>query len=303
MERKACSTTISNNEVFEFLRKYGRNTNSFLLAYGGCDWFKWEAPQGLVAYVCKGHTCVIAGDPLCAPEDAPAVLEAFSHHVGSKYRIMLTLASCWLITQLKLKGYGALEICRDPFFDLGNWKPRGNRAKKIRSAVNLARRTGITISAYRPSERRDLHLEQEMQNCAKVWLASQRGFTIRFFSAIRPLECAEEKYYFIAWHEGRLVGLVTCSPIYARNGWFIEDILRQPQAPYGTTELLITTTLQSLREEGFDVATLGPTPFVELETDIKHPQRKLLLRIVLILLRPFYNFRGVVHFRKKFAPT
>ena len=134
-----------------------------------------------MAYVRRGHTCVIAGDPLCAPENTPAVLEAFSHHMGNQYRIMLTLASGWLINQLKQTGYGAIEIGRDPFFDLGNWKPRGNRAKKIRSAVNLARRTGLTVSAYRPSERRDLHLEQEMQNCAKAWLASQRGFTIRFF--------------------------------------------------------------------------------------------------------------------------
>lgn len=142
-----------------------------------------------------------------------------------------------------------------------------------------------------------------MQNCAKAWLASQRGFTIRFFSAVRPLECAEEKRYFIARHEGRLVGFVTCSPIYARNGWFIEDILRQPQAPYGTTELLITTALESLREERFDVATLGLAPFVDLETDIEHPGRTRLLQMILIVLRPFYNFRGVVHFRRKFAPS
>ena len=99
------------------------------------------------------------------------------------------------------------------------------------------------------------------------------------------------------------MGLVTCSPIYARNGWFIEDILRQPQAPYGTTELLITTALESLREEGFDVATLGLAPFVDLETDTEHPGRTRLLHIILIVLRPFYNFRGVVHFRRKFAPT
>jgi lysylphosphatidylglycerol synthetase-like protein (DUF2156 family) len=67
--------------------------------------------------------------------------------------------------------------------------------------------------------------------------------------------------------------------------------------------LLITTALESLREEGFDVATLGPAPFVDLETDIEHPGRTRLLRIILIVLRPFYNFRGVGHFRRKFAPN
>ncbi len=303
MKQRNVSMAVSNNEILAFLRRFGRNTNSFLLAYGGCEWFRSDTPPGLVAYVRSGRTCVIAGDPLCAPEDTVAVLQTFSQHMGSHYRIMLTLVSGWLVTQLRQAGYGAIKIGSDPFFDLGNWRPRGNLAKKVRSAVNLARRTGVTVSAYRPAERRDLRLEQEIQDCAKAWLATRRGFTIRLFSVIRPLECAEKKRHFVAWHGGRLVGFVTCSPIYARNGWFIEDIVRRPEAPYGTTELLITTALQSLREDGFSVATLGVAPFVDLETDFEHPGRTRLQRVILIALRPFYNFRGYIHYRKKFAPS
>jgi len=303
MGQKAFLTSVSKEDLFEFLQKYGHNTHSFLLAYGECDWFRCDTPPGLVACVLRGHTCVVVGDPLCEPEHAAAVLDALSQRIGKRYRIMLTLASAWLVTQLRQIGYGAVEIGRDPFFDLGSWKPRGNRTKKIRSAVNLARRTGVTVSAYYPSQKRDLHLEREMLSCAKAWLESQRGFTIRVLSEVRPLESAGERRYFIARHKGRLVGLLTCSPIYARNGWFIEDVLRLPQAPYGTSESLIGTALESLREEGFDIATLGPAPFVDLETDTEHPGRTRLLRAILTVLRPFYNFRGVAHFRRKFAPT
>jgi phosphatidylglycerol lysyltransferase len=246
---------------------------------------------------------VVAGDPLCAPEDTLPVLKAFSRWAGSQYRIALVLVSNWLVPLFKEAGYGTIEVGSDPFFDLQTWRPRGDRAKKVRSAVNLARRSGVTISAYQVTEGRELQLEEKLKVCAEAWLTGQRGFTIRFFSAMRPLEWAEEKLYFAAWHQGRLIGFVTCSPIYARNGWYIEDIIRCPEAVYGTTELLITTAFESLRQEGFSVATLGLSPFANSRPDTEHPGRARVLTFILTALAPFYNFRGLQHYKKKFAPS
>jgi len=303
MGEKVLSTAVSEEEIFGFLRQFGRNTNSFLLAYGGCEWFRSDNPSGLVAYVRSGHTCVVAGDPLCASEDTLAVLQAFSRHVGNRYRIALLLVSGWLLPQLKQAGYGAIEVGSDPFFDLKRWAPRGDRAKKVRSSVNLARRSGVTVSVYRPAKGRDPQLELEMEACANAWLTGRQGFTMRFFSAQRPLEWAKEKRFLLAWHERRLVGFVTCSPIYARDGWYIEDIVRRPEATYGTTELLITSALESLCEEGFSMATIGISPFANLSHDPQHPGRMRVICIALAALRPFYNFRGLQHYRKKFAPS
>jgi phosphatidylglycerol lysyltransferase len=213
------------------------------------------------------------------------------------------LASSWLVPQLKQAGYGAIEVGSDACFDLATWRPRGDRAKKVRSAVNLARRLGVTVSPYQLAKSRDLYLEQELQACAEAWLAGRRGFALQFFSAVRPLESAEEKRYFLARHGGRVVGFVSCSPIYARNGWYIEDIVRRPEAVYGTTELLITTALESLREEGFSLATLGISPFANRNPDIEHPARMRVLGAMLAALSPFYNFRGLQHYKKKFAPS
>jgi len=159
MERGNLSNAVREEDIFAFLRQFGRNTNSFLLAYGGCEWFRSDKPPGLVAYVRNGRTCVVAGDPLCAPEDTLAVLQAFSRYVGDRYRVALLLVSGWLIPQLKQAGYGAIEVGSDPCFDLERWAPRGDRTKKVRSAVNLARRSGVTVSVYRPAKERNLQIE------------------------------------------------------------------------------------------------------------------------------------------------
>ena len=93
VERGNLSNAVREEDIFAFLRQFGRNTNSFLLTYSGCEWFRSDEPPGLVAYIRNGHTCVVVGDPLCAPEDTLAILQAFSRHVGDRNRVALLLFS------------------------------------------------------------------------------------------------------------------------------------------------------------------------------------------------------------------
>jgi len=146
-------------------------------------------------------------------------------------------------------------------------------------------------------------VEEEIEWCAEAWLRERGGFTFRLFSQLRPLDGAEEKRYFIARQDGRMTAFVACSPIYARSGWYIEDIIRVPGAAYGTTELLVTTALDCLRDEGYSMATLGLSPFADLRRDEHHPGRTRVLGAILAALGPFYNMRGYQHYKKKFAPT
>ena len=294
---------VSREEVFAFLRRFGRNTQSFVLAYGGCDWFQSADPPGLVAYVRSGHTCVVGGDPLCDPEDAPAVLQAFARSIARGRRIAIVLASSWTVPQLNLLGYGAIAVGSDPFFDLEAWRPRGERGQRIRSAPNRARRRGVTVSSYQPTKGRDPRAEAELQACLRAWLTARPGLMVRFFSAVQPLEWPEEKRYFCAWQGGHMVAFVVCSPIYARHSWLIADIVRRPDTVHGATEWLITTAFESLRREGVKVATLGLSPLQNLPADSQHPLRVQTLRAVAATLRPFYNFRGMRQYKRKFAPS
>ena len=294
---------VTTEEVFAFLRRFGRNTNSFVLAYGGFDWFRSDDPPGLVAYASSGRTCVVGGDPLCAPEDTPAVMRAFARHVGVRRRLAVIMTSSWTLPSLKSLGFGAICVGSDPFFDLDTWGPRGDRGKPVRSAANRARRRGVTVSTYEPVRGRDLIVEAELRACVDAWLAGRQGFPMRFFSAVRPLEFADQKRYYCAWQEGRMAAFVACSPIYARNGWLVEDIVRRPDAASGVTEVLVKTAFQSLRRHGFKVATLGLSVFENPPADGAQSGRMRTLRAVGAALGPFYNFGGMRHYRKKFVPS
>lgn len=123
-----------------------------------------------------------------------------------------------------------------------------------------------------------------------------------------PFRHAAHKRFFTARDaEGRLVGLLAASPIPARDGWYLEDVLRQPDAPPGTTNLLIVAAFRILGEEGAGVATLGTCPLAtDGEVNIRAGGHRLVesaLRITATRLGSFYNFAGVRSFKAKFVPS
>ncbi len=294
---------IADAELFSFLRRFGRNTNAFLLSYGGYRWFRIVAPPGLIGYVQRGRTLVVAGDPLCAPDDAAAVLAAFARAVGPQRRIALILVSAWLIPTLRSLGYGTIRVGSDPVFALARWAPRGNQAKGVRNPTNRARRAGVVITAYQVGAPPDTRFADALRACTAAWLRTRRALPLRFLTDCRPLAHAAARRYFLAHHEDRLVGFVACSPIYGRDGWYLEDVIRHPDAPYGVAELLITGALAALRAEGATMATLGIAPLVEPDPTRCPPTRRLASQLFRLAAAPFYNIRGLARFKTKFAPS
>lgn len=294
---------IEDAELFAFLSRFGRNTNAFLLSYGGYRWFKTAAPPALIGYTDHGRTTMVVGDPLCAPDDARAVITAFVCALGPRRRIAFVLASAWLVPTLHALGYGTIRVGSDPCFDLARWAPRGNRAKGVRNPANRARRAGVSIAPYRTDRGRDQRQEAALHDCATAWLQARRAMPLRFLIDCQPLRHATARRYFLARHAGQVVGFVACSPIYGRAGWYLEDVIRHPDAPYGVTELLVVSALAALREEGATMATLGIAPLFEPDPDRGPLVRRVMGQLFCLAARPFYNIRGLARYKAKFAPS
>jgi phosphatidylglycerol lysyltransferase len=101
------------------------------------------------------------------------------------------------------------------------------------------------------------------------------------------------------------VGFTVLSPVAARNGWLVEQIVRGVRAPNGTAELLIDTAMRAVATDGAVYATLGLSPLSERANipGIAQPMwLDLLLRWVRVHGRRFYNFEGLDAFKAKFNP-
>src|SRR5207249_7276618 len=137
--------------------------------------------------------------------------------------------------------------------------PRGDSAKKLRAGVNQAHRAGVEVEMI--PDGIDESLKRETARLCMHWLDTRRaGTTFGWLVALDPFLHSEYKKYFAARLNGRLIGFLAASPIPARKGWYLEDVLQEPDAPRGTATLLVFEALTKLKLEGVDLATLGTSP-------------------------------------------
>jgi phosphatidylglycerol lysyltransferase len=103
-----------------------------------------------------------------------------------------------------------------------------------------------------------------------------------------------ERRFFAATQGETLVGFLSMVPVFARDGWFVEDLVRSPEAPNGTAELLIDAAMRAAAAEGSGYLTLGLAPLAGTVGPW--------LRIARRTGGPLYDFRGVHAFKAKLRP-
>src|SRR5690242_11322867 len=292
-------------DLLRLYQLYGYNAHALVSITRGIR--LWTCSKGAVAYNEFGRVWLVPGDPLASAEHLALVSKRFLRKAAGEQRIVgFVPATEQFAKHGRELGLRAIKIGAAPYFDLTTWAPRGDRAKKARAGVNQARRAGVRVTEVVEI---DDQLVRETACLCKSWLTTRRS-EIRFewLFTVDLFQHKEQKRYFTARDaNGKLVGFLAASPIPARNGWYLEDVLRSKHAPSGTTDLLVVEVLESLKREGAKLATLGTAP-MSMEGTVSpeiHTNRVLskVTRMIATCFSLFYNFGGVSRFKTKFAPS
>ena len=294
-------------DLFRFYQLHGYNAHALVgIATGTRVWICTEA-EGAVAYNEFGKVWLVPGDPLASVENLAKVVDRFLQKAHAEGCVVGFLpATEQFAKQSSEIGLRAIKIGSAPYFDLATWAPRGDRAKKARAGVNQARRAGVQVSEV---TKVDESLIRETACLCKSWLTTRRS-AIRFewLFTVDLFQHKDKKRYFTARDaNGRLVGFLAATPIPARDGWYLEDVLRSKRAPNGTTDLLVVEVLDSLKQSGAKVATLGTA--LMAADGVADPDihvSAVLSTVAWLIARCssiFYNFDGVRRFKAKFAPS
>lgn len=297
------ATESASERRLRLVTQHARNGLALLTLYDG--WRYFEAPdiEGFIAFELHRHVAVACGDPVCAEPDLPRLMLAFAQHCTARgWRFTFVGAGAGVGKLAADLGFNVVKVGEEALFDLSRPSLSGRAAKKARSAINLARRSGIVVEEYR---RRSPAIDAEILEVADEWLQTRPGPPMAFLLRSRPLAQREHKRIFTASHGGRIVGVLTCAPAPGRNLLCVEELARRHNAPYGTSELLIETARQAAREDGVTLFSLGVAP---LQGATRQPYGRFwLLRTLFALcygrLNFVYGFRSLNHFKKKFGPT
>lgn len=304
-ERRRRRTPDPTGELLRLQTLYGYNPHSLVSIAPGAQ--LWSTPDldGAIIYGEFGRVWLAAGDPLAAAADTAELAKQFTAFAHRKNRVVAFVPTTAAFAQQVVPEYfSAVKVGASPYFELQKWNPRGDAAKKMRAGVNQAQRAGVIVERIIGV---DDGLQRETAELCLNWLGSRRSATtFGWLVALDPFLHLEYKRYFAARIEGRMVGFVSASPIPARKGWYLEDVIRAPDAPSGTATLLVAEALKAFKSEGVALVTLGTAPLATAGGDEVPCEGRLVTRTLDLASRrlsAFYNFEGLRRFKGKFVPS
>ncbi len=284
--------------------RYGRNATAFQILNPGLS--LWFAPQGnaVVGYVTSSGFRVVAGCPICPPEDIPAIAAAFEHDTYAVHkRVCYFGAQHHLVAKLRQqRPIATMLLGAQPTWNPQNWPDIVRRKASLRGQLARARNKHVTIASQ---DTRMATTYPHLRACLNQWLETRKLPPMHFLIEPDTLQCLQDRRVYIARRAEVLVGFLVASPVPLRNGWLIEQIIRGHDAPNGTSELLLDAAMRDTAADGATYLTLGLSPLSRRAGIPRWPE-PIWLRIVLAWVRlhgqRFYNFDGLDAFKAKALP-
>jgi len=292
--------------VLGLLERYGVAATSFQILEPGYHY--WFAPdeEGVVAYVEAGRYRVVAGAPVCTPMAQASLAVAFVTASGEADRRVVFVGVDDADLRRLQAGIGALDsvvIGEQPEWCPADYQLEIPERRTLRAQVNRARKKGVRVRRVMPDELAHAPgaLRASIERVLDRWLASRTAGVLRFMVDLAPFSFPERRRYYLAERGDESIGFLAAVPVYGRDGWFFEDVIRVPDAPNGTAELLIHTALLDAKSQGDRFVTLGVSPLAGLEPQATSRRQRALLRGAR-WLRALYNFDGLRRFKARFRP-
>jgi hypothetical protein len=249
------------------------------------------AGDGFVAYSDTGRAWVALGEPVAPPDRIAAVAEEFIAAAAEAGRRVRFFA---LEDPAAVPGLRSVAIGEQPMWRPAEWPTTVAGARSLREQLRRARAKGVAVRELVPSDL-DAAQRRRLEELAGRWQRSRSMAPMRFAVTVDLFGHAGERRYFVAERGEATVGALVAVPIHARDGWLLEDLLRDPAAPNGTTELLFDAAMRSLAAAGAEILSMGMAP---LSGSVPWP-----LRVARATTRWLFDFDGLRRFKAKLRPA
>lgn len=283
--------------VLTAVQRYGYNVTAFQVLEPG--FLYWFAPDGAgaVAYVDTGGAWVAGGAPLAPGEKLAEVAQRFMEAAAASGR-----RACFVAVEQRFLDAAqglrmeALQIGEQPVWDPQRWPEITKGSRSLREQLRRARAKGVSIELLEPEALADAGsaVRGQVEQLLRAWLSARNMAPLGFLVQLHVFSYVTERRCFVARHHDRVIGFLGMIPVYARGGWFIEDFLREPTAPNGTSEMLIDAAMQAAARDGARFVTLGLSPLAGTALPA--------LQWVGRLGSALYDFTGLRAFKAKLKP-
>jgi phosphatidylglycerol lysyltransferase len=286
-------TDGTRQRMLALLRKFGWNVTSFqILEPGFSYWFLGD--DACVAYVDTGRAWVVAGAPIASPNRLAQVAHAFVAEAhGRQKRVAFFATEPRFATDV---GMDSILIGQQPIWSPGEWNSILDGVKSLREQVRRASSKQVVVRRLTPDATSSSWVmdQRAAEALMTEWIGAKSIPALGFLVALHPFSFCNERRYYVATRGSSHVGFAAVTPVFGRDGWFIENLIRSHDAPNGTIESLVDATMRDAAASGSDFVTLGLAPLAGAVVPWLRAARKF--------GSVFFNFSGLEAFKAKFRP-
>jgi phosphatidylglycerol lysyltransferase len=261
-----------------------------------------ESGTAFIMYGVEGHSWVVLGDPVGAPEEKTELVWRFrelcDRHGGWPvfYEVGPDNLPLYLDLGLSLLKFGEAARVRLADFSLD-----GSAHKEFRYVHNRLEKAGCTFAVI-AAEHVPAVLP-ELKQISDAWLQEkhtrEKGFSLGFFEP----DYLSQFPAAVVHRAGTIVAFANLW-LGADKEELSPDLIRYlPQAPPSVMEYLLIHLMLWGKHEGYHWFSLGMAPLSGLEAHALAPLWSKLGAFVFRHGEHFYNFHGVRQFKEKFDPV
>jgi len=276
--------------LYRAVRAHGRDAVAFQgLEPGLAAWLDGDAA---VAYADTGGAWIAAGGPHAPLARRPEVAARFVAAARAAGR----RASWFAVDEAApWPGFARLRLGQQPVWDPRAWPATLAAHRGLREQLRRARAKGVRVRRVDAAEvAAGTPLRAALDQLTAAWLAARHMEPMGFLVTLVPFARADDHRYYLAERAGRPVAFLAAVPVPARDGWFLEDLIRGGDAPNGTAESLVDAALRDLAADGVGYATTGLAP---LAGDVPGWMRALGRAGGAL-----YDFDGLYRFKRRLHP-
>ncbi|MFW0792193.1 DUF2156 domain-containing protein [Gordonia sp. CPCC 205515] len=297
-------------EVKTLLHTYGGGTMSWMITWPGNRYLFTDNGQGVVAYQKHMGTLLALADPVCAPGDLRATVSTFIDAAEKSGK-----TPCWFSVGgetarvAEQLGWRSLQIAEDTIMDLPGLEFKGKPWQNVRSAINKAKKEGITFRLTTLGDE-SFAIKSQVRAISEEWVGDkglpEMGFTL---GTVEEAMDPEVRVALAIDDDGSVHGVLSWLPVYAPSGgeptvrgWTL-DVMRRRTDGFGQViEYLIGSSALAFKDEGAQIVSLSGAPLAHSDETADRERMDRLLDSLGAAMEPFYGFRSLHHFKKKFNP-
>lgn len=297
--------------VEQLLRVHGGGTMSWMTTWPGNSYqITGDADdlhdQSVVTYRQHVGTMVALADPVCAPDRLPDAVDAFVELAESS-----GATPCWfsigpatseIVTR---RGWLSVQIAEDTIVDLPGLEFKGKPWQHVRSAMNKATKQDISMRMVSLADE-SFAVKTQVRAISEEWVGDkglpEMGFTL---GSVEEAMDPAVRVALAVDSSGNVHGVLSWLPVFAPGGdiagWTL-DIMRRRTDGFGpVVEYLIASSAVAFKDEGAQFISLSGAPLARTGEFDAEPLDKLLDTLG-AALEPYYGFRSLHTFKKKFNP-